>query len=313
MLRNEEVVVGAEEGGMRADVLLAARFPTSSRAFCRDALTKGAVELGGRPVAKGAKLRAGDILLVRELKEVADNRVLPDPGLAASLRIVYDDGALIGVDKPAGMAVQPLRSEETGTLMNGLVAYAPRLQGVGDDPLMAGALHRIDGGTSGLVLASRDPALYAAVRDLFAARKVRKTYLAMVEGEVATSGKLVCDLAHDPKLPVCRMVDADRLPASACLRRMRAETCWRPLRRAGRNTLLEVTIYTGVTHQIRAQLAMAGHPIVHDALYGAAASADGGAHLLHAFRVEFADPRTGEALRIETPAPHFAEKAGWAP
>ncbi len=307
MVRNVEVIVGEEEGGTRADVLLASRFPSSTRAFCREALAKGAVLLGGRPVAKGEKLRVGDALVVRELKEASDNRVLPDPALAAALRVVYDDGVLIGVDKPAGMPVQPLRCEETGTLANGLVAYAPELQGVGDGPLMAGALHRIDGGTSGLVLASRDPALYTALRDLFAARKVRKTYLALVEGEVSRAGRLVCDLAHDPKFPVCRMVDADGLPASAGVRRMRAETSWRPLRRAGRNTLLEVTIYTGVTHQIRAQLAMAGHPIVNDSLYGAAASHGGGTHLLHALRAEFTDPRTGEGLRVETPVPPFAK------
>ncbi len=286
---------------MRLDLFLQGRFPAVPRAFIRKAIGGGLVLLNGLAAPKGAKVRAGDAVDVAALAEAADNRVRPDPSVALS--VVHDDGVLIGVDKPAGMPVQPLSMDETGTLMNGLVAYAPELADVGDDPLMAGALHRIDTWTSGLVLASRSDDLWRAMRGLFAARKVRKTYLALVEGRVTAPGKVACELAHDPKFPVCRMVEAGRVAGRA--RPMFAETLYRPLRAAGRGTLLEVTIFTGVTHQIRAQLAMAGFPIVGDAIYGQRRGADGGQRL-HALSVEFAHPADGAVRRIATPLPPWA-------
>jgi 23S rRNA pseudouridine1911/1915/1917 synthase len=222
--------------------------------------------------------------------------------------VVYDDGVLIGVDKPPGIPVQPLSPDETGTLMNGLVAFAPEIAEIGDDPLMAGALHRIDTWTSGLVLASRTEEVWRAMRDLFAARKVRKTYLALVEGRVSVPGRISCELAHEPNLAFCRMVEAAKAGPRA--RPMFAETAYRPLHPAGAATLLEVTIFTGVTHQIRAQLAMAGHPIAGDALYGAKTGLGAGhGQRLHALAVDFCHPKTGKDCRIATSAPPWAENA----
>lgn len=275
----------------------------------RRAVESGGILLNGRRAAKGAKLRAGDIVDVLSLPEAVDRRVRSDSSVPVS--VVYDDGVLIGVDKPAGIPVQPLSSDETGTLMNGLVAYAPEIAEIGDDPLMAGALHRIDTWTSGLVLASRTEEVWLAMRDLFSARKVRKTYLALVEGRVTAPGKVSCELAHDPALSFCRMIDASKAGPRA--RPMLAETAYRPLHTAGSATLLEVTIFTGVTHQIRAQLAMAGHPIVGDALYGARTGlAAGHGQRLHALAVEFRHPHTGNACRIATPVPPWAGNVAFA-
>ena len=303
MIRDAHLAATAADDGRRLDLFVQGRFPAVPRAFIRKAVGDGHILLNGLPAPKGAKVRAGDEVTVASLPEAADNRVRPDPSVTPA--IVYDDGVLIGADKPAGIPVQPLSMEETGTLMNGLVAYAPELAEVGDDPLMAGALHRIDTWTSGLVLASRSPELWRAMRDLFAARKVRKTYLALVEGRVAAPGKVACELAHDPKWPVCRMIDAGR--AGSAARPMFAETAYRPLHGAGRCTLLEVTIFTGVTHQIRAQLAMAGFPIVGDELYGARTGVgpDRGQRL-HALAVDFRHPASGADCRIETPRPPWA-------
>ena len=303
MIRDAHFTATSADNGRRLDLFVQDRFPTVPRAFIRKAVGDGRILLNGLPAPKGAKIRSGDDIAIAALPEAADNRVRPDPSVTPA--IVYDDGVLIGADKPAGIPVQPLSMEETGTLMNGLVAYAPELAGVGDDPLMAGALHRIDTWTSGLVLASRAPELWRAMRDLFAARKVRKTYLALVEGRVAAPGKVACELAHDPKWPVCRMVEARRAGAA---RPMFAETAYRPLHGAGRCTLLEVTIFTGVTHQIRAQLAMAGFPLVGDELYGARTGVgpDRGQRL-HALAVDFRHPASGAECRIETPRPPWAE------
>ena len=302
MIRDTEILVEPEKNGERLDVFVTGRFPSVPRSFVKKAVESSAILLNGTKTSKGAKVSPGDVIHIIRLPEETDNRVKPDPSVP--LDIVYDDGFLIGVDKPAGIAVQPLSMDETGTLMNALVAYAPELSKIGDDPLMAGALHRIDGGTSGLVMAARTNELWTAMRDLFAARKVRKTYLALVEGHVSEPGKVSCDLAHDPKWPVCRMIEARYVSGNS--RPMFAETIYRPLHFAGKNTLLEVTIHTGVTHQIRAQLAMAGFPICGDTLYGAKTALHEEGHRLHALAVAFTHPASGANCRITTHPPKWA-------
>jgi len=164
---------------------------------------------------------------------------------------------------------------------------------------MAGALHRIDTETSGLVLAARTVQAFAALRAQFAAQTVEKRYLAVVEGHVAVPGRLAHDLAHHPGLDFCRMVDARSLAGP--VRRLHAETAYRPLGFIGPTTVLEVTIFTGVTHQIRCQLALGGWPIVNDTLYGARPVAGCARHLLHALAARFTHPVSGEPCCIEAP------------
>ncbi len=306
MISGEKRTVEEKDQGVRLDVFVQGAFPNVQRSDVRRAVESGGVLLNGRKAAKGAKLRIGDVIEVLSLPETADRRVRPDPSVPVS--VVYDDGVLIGVDKPAGIPVQPLSPDETGTLMNGLVAFAPEIADIGDDPLMAGALHRIDTWTSGLVLASRTEEVWRAMRDLFAARKVRKTYLALVEGRVTAPDVISCELAHDPNLSYCRMIESSKAGPRA--RPMLAETAYRPIHSAGPATLLEVTIFTGVTHQIRAQLAMAGHPIVGDALYGAKTGLGAGrGQRLHALAVGFRHPQTGKECRIATPPPSWADNS----
>ena len=306
MIAGETFVAGEGEAGLRLDAFVLARLPSSTRAFVRDALARGDVSLNGRPALKGARVRAGDRVEVRELFEAADNRPAPD----ASVRpeVVYDDGSLLAVDKPAGLPVQPLSPRERGTLVNGLVAWRPALAAVGDDPLAAGALHRIDAGTSGLVLVAETDAVFSAMRRAFAERRVEKTYLALVEGRVARPGAVSGELVHDPRADRCLMVPRGSLPASlAHGRALFAETAFRPRHGAGPNTLLEVTIRTGVTHQIRAQLAQAGHPIVGDVLYGArpSPSLPAGTFRLHSLAAAFDHPVSGAPVQISTPPPEW--------
>lgn len=297
MIRHATFCVTAEESGQRLDSVLHARFPSSSRAFCRQAVESGNVLVKGLACLKGQKLRAGDPVAVTALKEASDNRVRPDASVP--VRIVFEDASLIAANKAAGLPVHPLTCEETGTLMNGLVARYPELAAVGDQPLMAGALHRIDTGTSGLVLAARTPAAFEALRAQFVAQTVEKIYLALVEGHVAVPGHLSHDLAHHPALPHCKMVDARALAAPDRL--LHAETAYRPLEFVGRYTLLEVTIRTGVTHQIRCQLSLGGWPIVNDTLYGARPVDGCTRHFLHAFEARCAHPAMGQPCRIQAP------------
>ena len=299
--------------GARLDAAVLAAFPTTTRAFVREAVENGAILVDGRKAKKGMKLSGREKIEIAELPEESDLRPLAVPG--GSVPEVFADEFLLAYDKPAGMPVQPLSRTETGTLMNQVVADHPECAFAGDDPLMAGALHRIDAGTSGLVLVARTKEVFAAVRDQFAAKSVTKTYLALVEGLVEEGGVLEDDLVHDPRQKQCKMLSMkDRLVVSMphrAWRPLHAVTRFRPVSHTRREcedlTLLEVTIETGVTHQIRAQLAAAGMHIVNDRLYGAFAVEGMAGHRLHALAAELNHPATGERIKIATPPPPWAD------
>lgn len=312
MISDEAFVI--EAGGIRLDAALIMHFPTVPRSFVREACDSGKIRVNGRNASKGLKLKCGDCVDVIALDEEADNRPLADGSIA--LDCVFEDSSLLAFDKPAGMPVQPLTRREGGTLMNGVVARWPECVGVGDSPLMAGALHRIDADTSGLVLVARNKEAFDGVRSQFAAHTVRKVYMALVEGNVADGGTLENDLAHMPGLGYCKMVDVSRARLSESERRLlsskalHAVTEYRPIGHIRKEcedlTLLEVTIYTGVTHQIRAQLAMAGMHIVNDRLYGAFAVEGMVGHCLHALSASFIHPVSGMDCEITTHAPAWA-------
>ena len=301
-----------EQSGVRLDAVLLGMYPSSTRAFVREAVESGKVLVNGRRAAKGLKLRGGERIAVSELLEAQDNLVRPNPAIRP--RIVFEDDALLALDKPAGLPVQPLSCSETTTLMNGVAARYPECIPLGDRPLMAGALHRIDADTSGLVLAARTAEAFEALRAQFTAQTVKKTYLALVEGSVAVGGTLENDLVHDPSLPFCRMIDAhhNRLceAEKRKLRPLHAVTNFKPIGRTTveneERTLLEVTIYTGVTHQIRAQLALAGFHIINDRLYGAFAVENQTGHCLHAYAAAFRHPVSGDEMEIRTSLPDWA-------
>lgn len=317
MIRDRSFTAAA---GARLDAALLAAFPSTTRAFVRDAIARGGVLVNGRRAPKGMKLKGGEEIAVAELLEECDNLVAP--GAEPCPPTVFEDDSILAFDKPAGMCVQPLDCRETGTLMNAVVARYPECRTIAAvdasgrkcDTLMAGAVHRIDADTSGLVLVARTQAAFDSLRAQFATQSVKKTYLALVEGDVVAGGTLEHELAHDPTLPFCRMIDAahNRLsPADrARLRPLRAITRFLPIAhlREGNEprTLLEVTIYTGVTHQIRAQLALAGMHIINDRLYGAFAVEGMTGHCLHSLAAAFTHPESGEPVEIRTPLPAWA-------
>ena len=308
-----------KEGGVRLDAAILNAIPSTTRAFVKDAISSGLVLIAegsapARRAPKGLKLRGGETIVVKELLESSDNLVAPEH---APLSCVFEDDAILAFDKPAGMPVQPLSCRETGTLMNAVVAKYPECRPLGDSPLMAGALHRIDADTSGLVLVARSADAFANLRAQFAAQPGKKPYLALVEGSVAVGGTLENDLVHDPTLPFCKMIDArhNRLTTSQAsrLKSLHAVTQFAPVGHVTveneERTLLEVTIFTGVTHQIRAQLALAGLHIVNDRLYGAFAVENQAGHCLHALAASFTHPVSGDPVEIRTPYPSWAARS----
>lgn len=288
-----------ETSGLRVDAWLATLFPRLPHALLRRTLAEGILTLGGKPCAKGDRVRPdATYRLLREPAPPAGPE--PNPGL--SLDLLHAEGPLLALRKPAGMDCQPNDPAERDTLANALLARFPEVAGVGDGPLTCGILHRIDRDTSGLVLAARDQATYTALRAQFAARTVLKHYLALAAGNLHTPGHLDNLLAHNPRAPG-RMIDATRWHDAK--RPMRAITNYRPiriLRLAGRPyTLLHVTIRTGVTHQIRAQLAFAGHPLLGDLRYGGPLLPRFPRHFLHALAIDCTHPTTHAPLHLQAP------------
>ena len=195
MIENRTFVVSAEEEGARFDLVAAARFPESTRAYVCAAIQRGEILLNGARAEKAARLKAGDAVEVVALLEEGEGRAAPDPSLA--LEVVFDDGYLLGVDKPAGMPLKPSSPFDGGALANGVVAMRPELALVGNDQMGAGALHRLDAGASGLVLFAANNFIFAYMRGLFATSQVKMSFLALVEGEVRDEGRVACELVGE--------------------------------------------------------------------------------------------------------------------
>jgi 23S rRNA pseudouridine1911/1915/1917 synthase len=211
----------------------------------------------------------------------------------------------VAIDKPAGMVVHSGAGVHSGTLVNALLhRFASLSRSAGE--MRPGIVHRLDRYTSGVLLVVKNDAAHQRLAEQFASRKVEKTYLALVHGTVKQDhGRIEKPITRDPR---------QRTRMTARLSRGRAAwTEYRVLRRFPGFTFLEVRIGTGRTHQIRVHLASIGHPVVGDRLYGAPAKVAGQPALprffLHAHRIRFQQPSTGEPVTIESPLP--PDLAGW--
>jgi 23S rRNA pseudouridine1911/1915/1917 synthase len=276
------------DGGKRLDHFLQEQLPQYSRARLQSWIKEGRVTVGGASAKASLVLRGGEHIHVQPaepppLKAVAED--LP-------IEILYQDDALIAVNKPAGLTVHAGAGAHSGTLANRLVHHFQSLSKLGGD-LRPGIVHRLDRGTSGVLLVARTDAAHRALAEQFAKRTTEKTYIAIVQGIVRDdSGRIARPITRDP---------AHRTRMTAKLARGRdALTDFRVLKRLHDATLLEIRIGTGRTHQIRAHMASIGHPVLGDRLYGARAAER---IFLHALRIGFTSPASGERVSVEAPLP----------
>lgn len=245
--------VEQDDAGTRLDVWLA-RELRLTRGYVRRLLSHGAVRVNGTAAVKGTLLRPGDRIEVEPFRH-PEQGPLPDPDV--ELRILHEAAGLIAVDKPAGRATQPLDFDETGSVLQGLLAIRPQVAGVGEGGLMSGVVHRLDRDTSGVLLFASDDAAWREARDAFEARSVDKRYRARVHGRF--EGERELQLRLDHRGARMRVVETGgRL----------AHTIVRALEPGDDASLVEARPVTGVMHQLRATLAELGHPVVGDALYG---------------------------------------------
>ncbi|HEU5058062.1 MAG TPA: RluA family pseudouridine synthase [Kofleriaceae bacterium] len=289
-----QFIVGPGEEG-RIDRLLTARYPGVGRRRWAELFAAGWVAINGARARKGDRVASGDQVTLRQAP-AAGGSLAPVPEPDLPLDVLHVDARLLGLCKPAGQPSHPLRAGETGTLANALVARFPECAAVGRDPREGGLCHRLDRGTSGVVIAARDTDAYLAVRGAFARGEVDKRYLALVAG-AATDGELDAALVQrGPRALLARPGDPAALPA---------RTRWRLLASANGVSLVEVAAATGRMHQVRAHLAAAGHPLAGDPLYGGPDVVGGQAMdqpFLHARSIALPHPDGGR-LVVEAPLP----------
>lgn len=269
----------------RLDRWLHQRLPGFSMAQVRELIAAGRVRVNGFNAQKGSRVQPEDIVTVRDLAPGPLPAAEDNPDVA----VVYEDERVLVADKPSGLPTHPLSPEERGTLVNAVLALAPGLRGVGDKPLEPGLVHRLDAGTSGLVLFAKDfPALTFFRREL-EMRRIKKTYRALVRGELKPArGEIRVALAHHP-------TDPGRMVAVASDVEFRGEpfpalTRYRSLETKGGVSLVELDLVTGVTHQLRVHLAHLGCPVLGDDRYGDRPRPDSHAFALQAARLSFAHP-----------------------
>ncbi len=295
-LAGDTFTVAPGEAGLRLDAFLAARGVFASTTAARRWLAEnaGRVRVEGKLARKGERLQPAQRIEV--LGAPAGEVLQPEPG---PLEVLHEDAALVVVAKPAGVPTHPLRAGETGSLAAALIARYPECATASGDPREGGFVHRLDGGTSGVLVAARTPEAYRALRAQLALGS-EKVYLAEVTGQLALAQVVVDQpIGRQGRRGERVLVGGGGrgvLPA-------RTEVLVRERRAA--STLVEARLKAGRPHQVRAHLAHLGNPIVGDTLYGGAPFKAPGFHL-HAFRVRLRHPVSGEQLFFEAPPPIWA-------
>src|ERR1700730_3843957 len=258
-MTNRTFQVPDEYQGDRLDRFLAAVLSGYSRSQVQRLIKEGHVRVGARGGKANQSMKTGEEVVV-DVPELTE----PMPQAEAlPLPIVYQDKDLIVVDKPAGMVVHPAAGHASGTLVNALLHHVDDLSGIGGEK-RPGIVHRLDRGTSGLMVVAKHDAAHEELSRQFAAREVEKEYFALVWGEVMAGRRIDAPIGRDPSNRKKMSSASARVRRSreAVTRIVRAEHFGRML------TLAQVAIHTGRTHQIRVHLSAIGHPIVGDALYG---------------------------------------------
>jgi len=284
-------------GGPRLDAFLAAALAGLPRRLVRRVIAEGDVRVNGRRAAKGLRLRPGDRVTLPDLPHA----LAPEPALA--LPVLHEDAALAVIDKPGGMPAHALDPRQRGTAAAFVLARWPETAAVGD-ALAPGLIHRLDGGTSGVLVVARTSESFTALRAALAARSIEKRYLAVVAG-TAEDTRVETPLAHDTR-------DRRRMTAAKPDdRAWPAESEIRVVTPGRERSLVAVTMRTGVTHQIRVHLALAGHPVVNDILYGGPpADLPENRHALHASGITLPHPIDGKLIEVESPLPEDLRALG---
>jgi len=278
--------------GSRLDRALAQMFPEHSRSRLQKWLREGWVRLDSRAAKPKQKIWGGERV---EIRPQADSAETAHRAENIALDVIHEDDAILVINKPAGLVVHPGSGNWRGTLLNALLHHCPKLSALP----RAGIVHRLDKDTSGLLVVAKTPEAQTDLVRQLQARTVKREYLAVVRGKVAAGGEVSAPVGRDPRSRVRMAVVQTGRPAL---------TRYKVVRRFAEATLLECSLATGRTHQIRVHMQALGHPLLGDPVYGGGRKSGSqppliGRQALHAARLEFVHPVSGARMHFVAPAP----------
>jgi len=286
--------------GKRLDLIVSEKL-NISRAKAQELIERGDVKVNNSLKQKSYKLKAEDFVEIFEdsLKINGETEKLIPQNIP--IEVLYTDNYLVLVSKPAGMVVYPCIGHKEGTLLNALAYHFKKLATIGA-PLRPGVVHRLDKDTSGVIVIAIDDRAYYGLVEMFKKRQVKKEYLAIVYGELKGSGTIT--------LPIGRAENNRKKMSTNAKRAKEAITKWQVLENFKNYTLVKVKIITGRTHQIRVHFSAIGHPLLGDRTYGRKTHIEKEnkkisvpRQMLHAWRIEFKHPVTGEDMKFESALP----------
>jgi 23S rRNA pseudouridine1911/1915/1917 synthase len=312
----QRLIVEATEAGLRLDAFLLRHKIVASATAARRVIAEGIVLVAGRVGKKGSHLAQGQVV---DVTAPIPDRVVPTPALEVALTVLYSDNDLVAVNKPAGLPSHPLRAGEGASAAGALVARFPECAEASPDPREGGLVHRLDHGTSGVLVAARRREVWSVLRAALAAPGCEKTYRAEVIGHfpVVAAGEreFVSPGARPDTLTVAAPIGrvgrhGARVKLGGGRQPLPAVTEVVLVKERASTALVEARLCKGRTHQVRAHLAYLGLPVVGDSTYGDLGAETQGkppaALHLHAASIAFRHPTTGQLLRIEAPLPDWA-------
>jgi 23S rRNA pseudouridine1911/1915/1917 synthase len=291
------LIVPKEAARLRLDQFLARELPQFSRSRIQQLIRKNFITLNNSLARPRDLVRAGDRI---EINEPPPEKIDIQPA-AIPLNVLYEDEDLIVINKPAGLVVHPGAGHREHTLVNALLHHFPKLSGIGGQE-RPGIVHRLDKDTSGCLVVAKNDEAHRGLSEQFQARTVEKIYLALVGGKLRKrAGTIEEKIGRHP---------VDRQRMSVSLRRGRAaRTEYRVLSASDEMSLLECKLHSGRTHQIRVHLHHLGHPVLGDKVYGGRFAKTFPRQMLHAWKLGFQHPRSGEQRNFEAPLPDDFESA----
>lgn len=278
----------------RLDKYLVECFPDYSRSRLQGLISDGLISVDGVPATKaGQNIESGQKIIVRIPPPVPSKLKAEN----IPLQVVFENQDILVINKPAGMVVHPAAGHPTGTLVQAALGYDPDLEGIGGEQ-RPGVVHRLDKDTSGLILLAKNEQAHRWLQDQFRLRKVKKVYLALVDGKPPTpTGRIEAPIGRDP-------ANRKKMAVTSVLKGREAITEYYTLEKFTHHTLIEAHPFTGRTHQIRLHLAFIGCPVVGDRIYGKwNPSIEIKRHFLHAIRLTFVLPGEQKERTFEAPLP----------
>ena len=288
---NIQFVVPENETKVRLDRFLANKLPEYSRSRIQQLVRGGFVRLNGATTRPRHLVRSGDKIELTEAPlEKIDNQPEPIP-----LEVLFEDKDIIVINKPPGLVVHPGAGHRQHTLVNALLSHCPTLSGIGGKE-RPGIVHRLDKETSGCLVVAKNDGAHRELSRQFAERRVEKIYLALVAGKLLKDAGVIEEkIGRHP-------VHRQRMSVASARGRP-AKTDYRVVCSGDQASLVECRLYSGRTHQIRVHLHHLGHPVLGDKVYAAHLAKNFPRHMLHAWKLGFRDPRSGDSKSFEAPLP----------